>query len=105
MLIGVADDDCYRSEATTWLANLLSNGRTIYLEADPLEPITSEPALWYVWIVGDDGRVRLVNETMVRGGYGRLLPSTDELHYGERLRNAEAVARADERGLWGCTLE
>jgi endonuclease YncB( thermonuclease family) len=75
-------------------------GRTVRLERDVSERDRQERLLRYVWVVGDDGVSRLVNEEALRGGHAIVAIQPPDVRYEQRLRDAEREAHASGRGLW-----
>jgi micrococcal nuclease len=94
-------DQCLAREARDFTAALLPEGTTVWLERGVTEDQAGRLQR-FVWILGDDGEPLLVNELLVREGYAFVLSvPVPELAHEERLREAEAVAYAGHRGIWG----
>ncbi len=81
--------------ATARLAALVA-GRTVGLERDTTDADHYGRALRHVWV----GRT-LVAERLVAEGLGRVLVIPPDTRHADRLRAAEADAKADRRGVWG----
>lgn len=91
---------CYGPEASDRLAQLLPAGREVWLESDETDRDRYDRLLRYVWVAKSDGGRYLVNEVMVRDGYGlayRFPPDEARL---ERIEAAQERASAAGRGLW-----
>ncbi|MGE3795925.1 MAG: thermonuclease family protein [Dehalococcoidia bacterium] len=88
---------CYGREASTYTKSLLPAGTALRLERDVSETDRFGRLLRYAYL--DDGR--LVNEVLVRDGYGRVATFPPDLKLVERMRAAEREARDARRGLWG----
>lgn len=98
--------ECFGPEASDFATRLLT-GQPVVLEFDDSQGRvdTYDRVLAYVWRVLPDGSLRLANEEIVAGGYGR------ERQYGptpyawrEALTAAQDAALEQQRGLWGaCT--
>jgi len=81
--------------ATTRLAAMVE-GKTVELESDETNTDHYGRALRHVWL----GRT-LVAETLAREGLGHALVIPPNTRHAERIRAAEAAAKAAGRGLWG----
>jgi endonuclease YncB( thermonuclease family) len=92
---------CFGQEATTWTTWLLSLSPTIWLEKDVSETDQFGRLLRYVWIELGSGEVYLVNEAIVRSGYGVLSTYPPDVARVDEIREAEQFARKHELGLWG----
>jgi endonuclease YncB( thermonuclease family) len=101
-LLGVTFADCYSAEAESWLRDRLPVGRRVYLEPDPSVPATASRWPAYLWIIDGEGEAWLLNELLLRRGYGHLDSARPDLAYSKRLRVAEGEARAGKRGVWKC---
>lgn len=77
------------------LQRLLRPGQRVRLETDVQRRDPFGRTLAYVWI-----GPRLINEEMVRGGFAVTLTYAPNVRYVERLRRAQATARAARAGLW-----
>jgi micrococcal nuclease len=82
-------------EATARLEQLVA-GRTVALEPDTTDRDHYGRLLRHVW----RGRV-LVAEVLAREGLGRAYVIPPDTRHADRIRAAEAAARAAGRGLWG----
>jgi uncharacterized protein len=93
---------CYAAQASAHAGKLLSRGRTVYLEAGAATRDAAGRLPRYVWIAGKgDGKVRLVNEQLLRRGDAILANDPPATEHETRLRRAEAAARKQKTGLWG----
>lgn len=98
--------ECFGPEAADFASQLLT-GQSVVLEFDDSQGRMDryDRVLAYVWRVLPDGSLRLANEEIVAGGFGR------ERQYGSRpaawrevLTAAQDTAQVQQRGLWGaCT--
>src|SRR5262249_31319698 len=57
--------------------------------------------LRYAWVVGDDGTVALVNESLVRRGYAAFSDTGHDAAHAQRISLAQERAEGDEAGMWG----
>ena len=89
--------ECFARRAAAENARLV-DGRRVRLElgAEPRDRYGR--LLAYVFRV-EDGR--MVNESLVRGGYARSLTISPNDRYAERFEHAAEEARGSRRGLWG----
>lgn len=92
--------ECYGMEASAHNATLVE-GRAVELERDVSERDTYERLLRYVWVVGDDGALRMANEELVKGGYASAVSYPPDVRYGQRFGELERAARDAHLGLWG----
>jgi hypothetical protein len=74
----------------------LVQGEMVRLEKDVSETDRFGRLLRYVWVDGT-----MVNAELVRRGYAQASRYPPDVKYAELLRDLEAVARREERGLWG----
>lgn len=98
--------ECFGPEASDFAMQLLT-GQPVTLEFDDSQGRVDQydRVLAYVWRVLPDGSMRLANEEIVAGGYGR------ERQYGstpyawrEVLTAAQDAAQDQQLGLWAaCT--
>ena len=93
---------CFGAEATGFTTWLLSLADEVYLETDVSERDRFGRLLRYVW-VEIDGEPYLVNEAIVRSGFGELSTYAPDVKCEEEIREAQQFAREYELGLWaGC---
>lgn len=88
------DVQCFGKEASAFNASLVA-GKKLELERDISDTDKYDRLLRYIWIDG-----KLVNEELVRAGYARSSSYPPDVKYQDRLRAAEADARANSVGLW-----
>jgi micrococcal nuclease len=88
---------CFGPEATAFAKERLPVGSTVYLVADAEETDRYGRYLRYVFTV-DGG---FFNLQAVRRGYAEAVLYEPNDRYIQRMRAAEAEARAAERGQWG----
>ena len=86
---------CFGQEASDKNKELVE-GKEVELEKDVSETDKYGRLLRYVWI-GD----LLINEVLVQEGYAQSSSYPPDVKYQERFREAERVAREEEKGLWG----
>jgi micrococcal nuclease len=87
--------ECFGARAGRFAMRLL-DGRRVRLELDRerLDPFGR--TLAYLYLPDD----RMVNVVLVRRGFARVTIFPPNDRYEDRLRLAEAAARADGAGLW-----
>jgi len=92
---------CFAAEATTftsWLVSLASGG-TVYLQTDHRQRDQDGRLLRYVWLdIG--GLPYLLNEALVRSGYGTVNAVPPDVQQLEMMTDAQRFARAHGLGLW-----
>ncbi len=91
--------ECFGQEAVAKNTELVG-GRTVQLERDVSDRDRFNHLLRYVWVVGDDGALRLVNQELVKWGFAAASSLPPDVKYQALLRAAEQEARAEKRGLW-----
>lgn len=91
--------ECYSAQALAANRKLVV-GQTVRVERD-VSDFDPTGRLWrYVYL--PDGR--MVNEELLKGGYGRLSGVTPDRRYQQRMAASEQTAQAVKKGLWGsCT--
>lgn len=89
--------ECYGPEASAFAKQELPVGSTIYLLADKEDTDRYGRFLRYVW--REDGR--FYNDMAVRQGFARAMLYMPNDLYINQIREAEAEAKANNRGLWG----
>jgi len=92
--------ECFGAEASA-RNKALVEGREVGLERDVSERDRYDRLLRYVWVAGDDGAMRLVNEALTREGYAAAVSYPPDVRYQERFAAAERAARGAGLGLWG----
>lgn len=96
---GNEEIECYYTESTEFLTNLLTD-QTVYLESD-VEDKDSKDRLWrYVWATVD-GTPTLLNEYILAQGMAITQAEEKNVKYQKQLTDAEASAKAAGLGLWG----
>lgn len=88
---------CFGPEASAEAKRLLA-GKRVVLERDPSQGDRDRYGrkLRYVW----RGNT-LINEQLVRGGFAREYTYRTSYRYQWRFRDAQRLARGEQRGLWG----
>ncbi len=90
--------ECYGNEATAYNKKLVQNK----------ELIVSKDASWkdrygrllrYVYVTQNNKKV-LVNEELIRQGYGTVLLIAPDIHKAPQLIFAQLDAMAHQRGMW-----
>ena len=110
------DEECYGQEASSFLAELLPKGTTVYLQVDNDENIPDDREIagdgmelddndrWlahvYVKADGTDDYY-LVSEILALGGFVDVKDYGDNSYFADELFDAEELARDEDRGLWG----
>lgn len=89
--------ECFAAEASDALARLLPVGARLWVERDQELYDRYGRTLLYLWTADGD----FVNLELVRAGYGRAVLFEPNDEHIDRMRRAEADARAAGRGLWG----
>lgn len=90
-------EECFADEASRALRELLPVGAEVWVTADRELRDPYGRTLLYAWT----GSGRFVNLTMVREGYAEaVLFEPNDAHI-DLMREAEADARAEGRGMWG----
>lgn len=95
-------DECFGDEASAFAALLLglADDGTLYLETDVSETDQFGRLLRYVWLE-IDSEVYLLNEAIVRSGFGALSTFPPDVQYVDQLRAAQDFATEYGLGLWG----
>lgn len=75
-------------------------GTAVELELDVQPRDKYKRLLAYVYLPNG----RMLNEEILRSGYGNLLTIPPDVRYTERFRTAYEESRAAKRGLWGESL-
>jgi micrococcal nuclease len=94
------DVECYGAEGADFLQALLGHGGRLFLEQDQEDQDRFGRLLRWVWL-DLDGEVYLINEAMVRAGYGERFRDTPNRRYADELIEAEEFAQRYDLGLWG----
>lgn len=91
---------CFGEEASAYAQQLLAqSGGKMWLEKDVSETDKYGRLLRYVWL--DAAQTRMFDELMVADGYAQHSTYPPDVKYEARFLEAERVARAESRGLWG----
>ncbi len=91
---------CYGAEATAHAQHLLDEvGGKMWLEKDVSEIDRYSRLLRYIWL--DPDRGRMLDELMVEDGYAQVSTYPPDVKYVDRFIEAEHIAKAEGRGLWG----
>jgi endonuclease YncB( thermonuclease family) len=91
---------CFGLAAKEFTKSLLEN-QWVRLELDVQPKDKYRRTLAYVW--RDDV---MVNDTLVKEGFARILTIPPDVKYVETFKQSEASARAQQKGLWGeCTTK
>jgi len=85
-------------EARVFAQIQLSPGRAIWLEFDKDTKDQDGRKLVYLWLDGD--RNEMMNEVLLRKGYGTLNDLPPNVRYKERLWKAQEEAKLLGKGLW-----
>jgi micrococcal nuclease len=87
--------ECFGARAGRFAMRLL-DGRRIRLELDRERLDPYGRTLGYLYLLDD----RMVNVVLVRRGFARVTIFPPNDRHEDRLRRAEAIARAEGAGLW-----
>ncbi|HEY4488529.1 MAG TPA: thermonuclease family protein [Candidatus Paceibacterota bacterium] len=93
---------CFGAEATVAAINILE-GQLVRLETDPSQDTYDAYGrlLAYAYVPASPVRSDImVNEYLIREGFGHEYTLSVPYRYQQRFREAQAEARARERGLW-----
>jgi micrococcal nuclease len=88
---------CYGPEASAYARKLL-DGQRVRLQADPSQDRVDRygRTLAYVWLRNG----RMVNEELIRAGYGREYTYDKPYRHQHRFRTAQSKAKAADAGIW-----
>jgi endonuclease YncB( thermonuclease family) len=93
--------ECYAREATEYLAKLLPENTTVYLDPDMLDTNDKDHLLRFVWLPGEkDEKPVLVNGRMIRQGYAAWQEEEKNFTYEAVLERYEKEAKDRNRGIW-----
>ncbi len=92
--------ECYGEEAKRYVEERLPKGSRVRLEGGVLDKDQFGRSLRFVWL-GDE----LLNETLVREGYGVRYRAAEETRFVDVIAAAESEARAARRGMWGAVCD
>lgn len=87
--------ECYAEQAKIKNRELVE-GKEVRLEKDVSNTDKYDRLLRYVWI-----NDTMINELLVREGYAHSSTYPPDVKYQDRFREAERLAREEERSLWG----
>jgi endonuclease YncB( thermonuclease family) len=87
---------CYSTQATAFNRSLVA-GKTLRVEREISDFDATGRLLRYVYL--PDGR--LLNEVLLKGGYGRVTTTAPDRKYQERFNAAQQAAQNGKQGLWG----
>ena len=89
--------ECMGREASAKNKELVQ-GKTVELERDVSQRDRYGRLLRFIWI-GDT----MINEVLVREGYAQVSTYPPDVKYQERFIEAQRLAIAERKGLWGST--
>jgi micrococcal nuclease len=110
------DEECYGQEASAFTKKLLPRGTVVYLQVDNDPDIPDDEEFtddgmelddngrWLVHVyikAKDSDDYYLVSEILALGGYADVKGYEGNTYFEDVLFDAEDVARADHRGMWG----
>jgi len=95
--INDASVECYGPEASAFAKQEIPVGSTVFLLPDKDDRDRYGRFLRYVW----EQNGEFYNEKAVRLGYATAVLFMPNDLYVNQIREAEAEARANKRGLWG----
>jgi micrococcal nuclease len=88
---------CGGASATAFARAELPVGSTVFLQADREDKDEYGRYLRYVW----DAEGEFYNEKAVAEGYARAVMYRPNDRHIERIRQAEAAAKRESKGIWG----
>lgn len=91
---------CFGKEASKEVKGLLT-GREVILQKDVSDTDKYKRLLRYVFLPLEDGQILFVQDYLVREGFGKVLTFPPDVKYNGQLREAEAYAKINKKGLWG----
>jgi len=94
--------DCFFQESKDYLSNLIEE-KEIKLEKDITGKDKYDRLLRYVILENKDPKLDniFINDTLVRQGYAKYMPSSPDVKYRDLLSSAQEEAIVENRGLWG----
>jgi micrococcal nuclease len=92
--------ECYGEEAATYTAGLIPVGTVVWLEAGITKRDRYDRLLFYVWFEQGKGRYRLLQDALVRDGYGVVVTYPPDVEYVDWLLQGQQDAINGDRGLW-----
>jgi micrococcal nuclease len=95
------DVECFGPEGSAFLAWLLAVDGQLYVEQDAEDRDRFGRLLRWVWLDLGEGEVYLLNEAVLRAGYGERFRDTPNRRYVDELIEAEEFAQYYGLGLWG----
>jgi endonuclease YncB( thermonuclease family) len=108
-LIGVDAPDGgepWRGRANKFVADILTKGRTVYLEEGPLYWDSRKRHLVFLWLSKPatagprQAPAHMLNAMLLSKGYARIEPKTSNPKYGSLFGSLQLAARRAERGIW-----
>lgn len=96
LLVDTPEAGRFGNLARRALSTLIPVETEVAIEVDSISRDDAGRTLAYVYLA--DGR--MVNEILVREGFGFYKPSRQNDRYAEKLRSAEGLARGETRGVW-----
>ena len=110
------DEECFGEEASDFTKRLLPRGTVVYLQVDNAPDIPDDREfldtgmelddndrwLVHVYIKAEGTEdYYLVSEILALGGYAEVPGYRGNTYFEQELADAEAIAREEQRGLWG----
>jgi len=92
--------ECYGQEAANYTASLLPVGTVVWLEKGITIRDKYDRLLFYVWFEQGEGRYRLLQDALVRDGYGVVVTYPPDVKYVDWLLQGQQDAVNGGRGLW-----
>lgn len=86
-------------EARRFVQNRLSDDEFVYLEMDKQERDKSGRILAYVWH-NDNGELKMLNDEIVREGFGRVIKTFQDAKYLSSLNLSEESAKVERKNIW-----
>jgi micrococcal nuclease len=93
------EEECFGLDARDFLRWQMDQGGQLYLERDLEDRDRYDRLLRWVWLERE-GEVYLLNEALLRTGYGERFRDTPNRRYVSELIEAQAFAQEYGLGLW-----
>lgn len=98
---GFKSEECYGTDATAFLKELLPERTTVWIQQDISDIDNYDRFLRHVFIQDDEmGDYYLLSEVLVLGGYAEARSYPPDDLYDDVLADAQKVAKDEDAGLW-----
>jgi micrococcal nuclease len=85
-------------ESTKHTKKLLKNNKEVYIETDVQKKDKYGRTLGYVYL--DSKKKRMLNEEIIKDGYGTVMTIPPNVKYEKKLREAQKKSIKRKKGLW-----